>query len=319
MSPYGVAFRANVGTANRWLVASRVGASYGPQTIMNSSLSNHRPGAANDPMDLAIERAALIVAASTHCIALTGAGISAESGIPTYRGKDGLWTKHGEPPMNQYQQFAADPAGWWQQLKERRENPDELAAALREATPNDGHFALVELERMGVLRHTITQNIDGLHGLAGSQHLTEIHGNTQRLRCTECHTRRPFDEVPEELPPRCDACGGLVKTDTVMFGEPIPRDALLSCAEQASQADCLLLVGTTAVVTPAADFAWDVLSRGHPLIEINLDPTVISDRCEVAIHAPAGEVVSRIVDAVRRRRAERTENALDGERNDVQA
>jgi NAD-dependent deacetylase len=286
---------------------------------MNPPHSNHSPAPSGDAMALAIERAATIMTASTHCIALTGAGISAESGIPTYRGKDGLWTKNGEPPMNQYQQFAADPSGWWNQLKERRENPDELATALRGATPNDGHYGLAELERMGVLRHTITQNIDGLHRLAGSEHLTEIHGNTQRLRCTECNSRRPFDEIPEELPPHCDKCGGLVKTDTVMFGEPIPRDALRSCIEQASRADCMLLVGTTAVVTPAADFAWDVLTRGHPLIEINLDPTVLSDRCEVAIHAPAGEIVSRVVDAIRRQRAEQAERAPDSERNDVRA
>ncbi len=273
---------------------------------MESSLPHHRRTGLEDATESAIEHVAEILLASNYCIALTGAGISAESGIPTYRGKDGLWTKHGEPPMNQYQQFAADPTAWWERLRERRDNPDELAAALREATPNDGHFALVELERMGILRHTITQNIDGLHRLAGSKQLTEIHGNIQLLRCTECFSRRPFEEVPEELPPRCEQCGGLIKTDTVMFGEPIPRDALLSCMEQASKADCMLLVGTTAVVTPAADFAWEVLSRGHPLIEINLDPTVISDRCQVAIHAPAGEIVSRVVDSVRRRHAARS-------------
>ncbi len=256
----------------------------------------HRGDAFDDP----IRQAADILLRSSYCIALTGAGISAESGIPTFRGKDGLWTKHGEPPMNQYQQFQENPAAWWGQVKQRRENPDELAASLREAVPNDGHFALATLERIGVLRHTITQNIDGLHRLAGSEQLTEIHGNTRMLRCTQCNSRHPFEELPEILPPRCDDCGGLVKTDTVMFGEPIPRDALLSCIAQADRADCMILVGTTAVVSPAADFAWQIRNRGNPLIEVNLDPTIISEHCDVAIHAPAGEIISRIVDLVKR-------------------
>lgn len=245
------------------------------------------------------EDAAAILLRSRYVIALTGAGISTESGIPSFRGKDGLWTKHGEPPMNQYQQFVGDPVAWWDRVIERRRNPDELSASLREAVPNDAHFALAELERLGVLRHIITQNVDNLHRLAGHERLTEIHGNSQFLRCLQCNTRTPFDEIPEERPPRCDQCGGLVKTDTVMFGEPIPRDALESCIREAGQADCMLLVGTTAVVSPAADFAWDVLSRGHPLIEVNLDPTVLTSRCEVAIHGRAGEIMSRITACVK--------------------
>ena len=246
------------------------------------------------------EQAAAILLGAEHAIALTGAGISAESGIPTFRGKEGLWTKHGEPSLNQYQDFMTDPGAWWERVIERRKNPDELSAALQEATPNDGHFAMAELERVGVLKHTIAQNVDNLHRLAGSEAITEIHGNSQWLRCLQCNTRSPFDEIPEEHPPRCDRCGGLVKTDTVMFGEPIPRDALQSCILEASRADCMLLVGTTALVSPAADFAWEVKSHGHPLIEVNLDPTVISDRCDVTIHGRAGEIMSRIADKVKR-------------------
>ena len=250
-----------------------------------------------------IERAARILLDARYAIALTGAGISAESGIPTFRGKDGLWTKHGEPPLNQFEQFANDPAAWWHDLRRRRENPDEMTRAIANAAPNDGHFAVAELERIGVLRNLITQNIDGLHRVAGTQAITEIHGNRGSLRCLDCNSRRPFDETPEQVPPRCDHCGGLVKTDTVMFGEAIPRDALDSCRREADRADCMLLVGTTAVVSPAADFAWQVRNAGHPLIEVNLDPTVISEHCEVAIHAQAGEIMSRIVDRVKRERA----------------
>ena len=246
------------------------------------------------------QQAAEILLQARYTIALTGAGISAESGIPTFRGKEGLWTKHGEPPLNQYDEFVTDPEAWWEGVVERRRNPDELSASLLDAVPNDGHFAMAALEEVGVLKHTITQNVDNLHRLAGLEHLTEIHGNSQWLRCMGCGTRSPFDEIPEQRPPRCDQCGGLVKTDTVMFGEPIPRLALETCIREASQADCMLLVGTTAVVSPAADFAWEVRSRGNPLIEVNLDPTVISTHCDVAIHGKAGEIMSRIVDKVKR-------------------
>ena len=247
-----------------------------------------------------IVRAAELLAQSRYCIALTGAGISAESGIPTFRGKDGLWTKHGEPPLNQYEQFSADPAVWWENVAERRRQPDELTATIASAQPNDAHFAMAELERLGVLKHIITQNVDGLHRAAGAKRLTEIHGCTTLLRCIACGARSPFEEIPEVFPPRCDRCGGIVKTDTVMFGEPIPRDCLDRCYEESSKADCVILVGTTAVVSPAADFALAVRQRGHPMIEVNLDPTVVTSYCNVAIHDKAGELMSRITAEVKR-------------------
>ena len=259
-----------------------------------------QPASPDKVLEAALAQAVELLQRARYCIALAGAGISAESGIPTYRGKDGLWTKAGEPPLNQYQRFLADPNDYWETQRQRRENPDELFATLREAVPNDGHFGLAELERLGILQHTITQNIDNLHRLAGSERLTEIHGNSHHTRCLACNARAPFDEIPSALPPRCEDCGGLLKSDTVMFGEPIPRDRLAACFHEAEQADCLLLVGTTAVVTPAADFAWDIYRRGHPLIEINPEPTVISDHCTVTIRAPAGEALPRIVDQLKR-------------------
>ncbi len=248
----------------------------------------------------AIRRAARLLADSRYCIALTGAGISAESGIPTFRGKDGLWTKHGEPPLNQYEQFAADPSAWWERVAEYRRNPDELAATIAKAQPNDAHYAMADLERIGVLKHVITQNVDGLHRAAGTERLTEIHGCTTLLRCLSCNTRSPFGEIPERFPPSCDRCGGIVKTDTVMFGEPIPADCLERCYAESSCADCVILVGTTAVVSPAADFAFAVGQRGHPMIEVNLDPTVITNYCAIAIHNRAGELMSRITAEVKR-------------------
>ncbi|MDE2640296.1 MAG: hypothetical protein OXI03_06905, partial [Chloroflexota bacterium] len=153
-----------------------------------------------------IAAAAEILLDARYAIALTGAGISAESGIPTFRGKDGLWTKHGEPPLNQFDQFATDPAAWWRDLRRRREHPDEMTRAIAEAAPNDGHFALAELERLGVVRHVITQNVDDLHRRAGTQSLTEIHGNTNWMRCLGCYAHWPREEFPvdrTQLPPLC--------------------------------------------------------------------------------------------------------------------
>ncbi len=258
------------------------------------------------PLREAIARAASLVLQARYVIALTGAGISAESGIPTFRGKDGLWTRHGEPPMNQYQRFRSDPAAYWAAQRARRANPDALLHALAEAVPNDGHFALAELERLGIVRHTITQNVDDLHRLAGAAHLTEIHGNTAWVRCIDCEGRLPAADLQDERPvPRCPACGGILKTDAVMFGEPIPSTALRTGFAQAEQADCCLLVGTTAVVMPAAGFAYTVREQGGRLIEVNPEPTEISSACAVVIRAPAGEALPRLLAAVRERRAAR--------------
>ena len=199
-------------------------------------------------LDEQLERAAEVVAQSSYLIALVGAGLSKESGIPTFRGGDGLWDKFGEPPMNDYQRFLTDPTGWWaERLAQQSASGGEFAKAIEEAKPNPGHLALAEMERLGFLKHIITQNIDNLHQIAGSRAITEIHGNRTKLRCIECSTRWPLDEFPmDELPPHCPECGGIVKGDTVMFGEPIPRDALDECILQTQMCDCMLLVGTSA-------------------------------------------------------------------------
>ncbi|HEY7802419.1 MAG TPA: Sir2 family NAD-dependent protein deacetylase, partial [Dehalococcoidia bacterium] len=133
--------------------------------------------------DDALERAAQTLVGATYAIALVGAGISVESGIPPFRGAGGLWTKHGEPPMDGYQRMLTDPDAYWQSMMERRGGGDEFSRAISEARPNAAHLALSRLETLGVLRHTITQNIDNLHFDAGSVAVTEIHGNRTKLRC----------------------------------------------------------------------------------------------------------------------------------------
>src|SRR5690348_5137230 len=202
-------------------------------------------------------------------IALTGAGMSVESGIPPFRGPGGLWTKYGEPPMNGYQLFLADPKKGWEDRIRRQD--DELWRPLRIARPNPGHTALATLEALGVLRFLITQNVDDLHRQAGHHALAEIHGNWKLIRCIDCGTRFKSEEVRlEVLPPPCPTCrNGLLKSDTVSFGEPIPPDVLRQCIDHASRADVVLCVGTSATVYPAAGFAIEVKQRGGALIEAN--------------------------------------------------
>jgi NAD-dependent deacetylase len=167
----------------------------------------------------------------------------------------------------------------------------------------------VRLESLGVLRPTITQNIDNLHIEAGSIAVTEINGNRTKLRCIDCGARWRFEEFPgiNALiegggPPACPQCGGMVKGDTVMFGEPIPEAALRSCYAEAERADCMLIAGTSAAVTPAAWFPDVVLRHGGALVEVNIEETPFSPLCAAFLRGPAGELLPLLADAVTARR-----------------
>ncbi len=252
-------------------------------------------------LEEALENAAQIIFAAKHTVALVGAGISVESGVPPFRGPGGLWTKYGEPAMDGYQKFMADPRAWWAERLARQSEESELMRGIEQARPNPAHLALAELEKMGQLQHIITQNIDNLHQEAGSVAITEIHGNRLKLRCMSCNARYPLSELTtDEIPPRCPECGGILKSDTVMFGEPIPPDALASCRTQATLADCMLLVGTSAVVYPAAEFPIIAYRRGARLVEINPMETPLSDICAALLRAPAGEIMPPLVQRVRK-------------------
>lgn len=247
-----------------------------------------------------IEAAAVALLRARYPIALTGAGLSVESGIPPFRGPGGLWTKHGEPPMNGYQLFLEDPERAWRQRLDPKGPLRELFEKLAAAQPNPGHTALVDLEEMGLLRCLVTQNIDDLHRVAGQRELAEIHGNATLVRCIECVTRWPRAEVAlDVLPPRCPHCGGLLKADTVSFGEPIPPDVLQRCQREARSADCVLVAGTSATVYPAAALPIEVLERGGTLIEVNPYESELSEVAEVVVRAPAGDALPRIVAAAR--------------------
>jgi NAD-dependent deacetylase len=251
-------------------------------------------------MVTSITTAADILRRARYAVALVGAGISVESGIRPFRGKGGLWTEKGEPPMDGYQRFIADPAKHWQEMLARRASGDEFSQALSAAKPNAGHNALAELELMGVLKHQITQNIDNLHFEAGSVAVSEIHGNRTKVRCIDCESRWPWAEFDAtELPPRCPHCRGVVKSDTVMFGEGIPRKVLAECYKQAGQADCMIIAGTSAAVTPAAWFPGLVLENGGALIEVNTEPTAFTPHAAAVLRGASGELLPRLVSALR--------------------
>lgn len=247
--------------------------------------------------DKQIASAAEMVLAADYPIALTGAGMSVESGIPPFRGPGGLWTKYGEPPMNGFQIFLADPKKGWEDRIRRQD--DELFAPLKVARPNPGHYAFAELEQMGVLRFLITQNVDDLHRQAGHKELAEIHGNWKLIRCLDCCMRFSPEELDlTVLPPSCPRCGGLLKSDTVSFGEPIPGDVLARCADHASRADLVILGGTSATVYPAAGFAIEVKERGGRLIEVNLYESEITRICDLSLRGGSASVLPRMVKAI---------------------
>jgi NAD-dependent deacetylase len=251
--------------------------------------------------DEEIATAAEVILRAHYPIALTGAGMSVESGIPPFRGPGGLWTKYGEPPMNQFQRFMENPKKAWEERISRRN--DELFKPLQVAKPNPGHHAFAELEAMGVLKFVITQNVDDLHRQAGQKALAEIHGNWKLLRCLDCVARFGAGEISlEVLPPKCPKCGGVVKNDTVSFGEPIPMDVMMRCQDHSSRADLVIVAGTSATVYPAAGFALEVKERGGVLVEVNLYESEITRFCKVSLRGGAANVLPRLTRAISERR-----------------
>jgi NAD-dependent deacetylase len=257
--------------------------------------------ALSDALSADIERAAALILRAGYVVALTGAGMSVESGIPPFRGPGGLWTKYGEPPMNGYQRFLADPAQAWRERLSPSGPMRELWETLQAAQPNPGHYALAQLETAGVLRCLITQNVDNLHRLAGSQQVAEIHGNYMLTRCIECASRFDREEISlDVLPPHCPRCDGILKSDTVSFGEPIPADVLARCFEETEKCDCMLVAGTSATVYPAAQFPIDVRHRGGALIEINPYETELTRFTAISLRGPSAAVLPELVARIAR-------------------
>ena len=248
-----------------------------------------------------IDQAAAMIAYSDYAVAMTGAGMSVESGIPPFRGVDGLWTRYGTPPMDAYSRFKADPQGYWHREMNREIDAHilELRAALAAAKPHEGHRALARMVRDGALKSVITQNIDGLDERAGITDLIEIHGNRSRLRCTECSERRRLGGFVLDGPPApCGACGGPVKYDTVMFGEPVPEDTMSAARSQTNTADCMVAIGTSATVRPASGLLWIAKANGARIIEINPNETKLAPIADLAVRGKASMAVPMLARAV---------------------
>lgn len=260
-----------------------------------------------------IKKAAQDLIESCYAIALTGAGISTESGIPDFRGPSGVWTKNPRAEKKAYQSyqgFLADPKKWW----EERLRGASLLGDIEKAKPNAGHYALVELETMGLLKCVITQNVDALHEKAGSVNVIEYHGSVLKLRCVDCGSRFKREEFDLErlrtegaLPPRCPKCRGVIKTDGVAFGEPIPNDVAHRSVDEARKCDLMLICGTSAVVYPFADLPRLARQRkdGVPetiIIEVNADPTPLTEEkiSDYLIRGKTGEILPRLVETIRR-------------------
>jgi len=250
-----------------------------------------------------IDKAAQTILSSDYVIALVGAGMSVESGIPPFRGPGGLWTKYGEPEGSSFERFLDDPKGWWEKYTKPEGYMKDLVDTINSAEPNAAHYALTEMEKMGVLKHTISQNVDNLHVRAGSKKLSEIHGNMFKLRCIACHQQYEMNEIDKTvLPPHCP-CGGLIKTDGVMFGEPIPPKVLDRCEEETYKCDCMILLGTSGTIYPAAGFPSTAKYRGAKLIEVNPYDTPFTKICEVILRAPAAECFPLLVERIKKLRA----------------
>jgi len=242
---------------------------------------------------VSVDRAAELLRNASHAVALTGAGVSAESGIPTFRGVGGLWTEYDPVKVSSIDSFMADPASYWRVAKQR----GGIALA---AKPNPGHVALAAMERAGRLEAVITQNTDGLHQAAGSTRVIELHGSGRTVECLECGAREPRSEVQArldaEMPPRCRTCGGgPLKPTVVLFGEPMPVAAVDDALRLARVADVVLVVGSSLVVYPAAEIPLIAVRSGARMIVVNAEPTPFDGFAEVVIHGRSGEVLPDLV------------------------
>ncbi len=230
---------------------------------------------------------------SRHAIALTGAGISVESGIPDFRGSNGLWTRYDPFEYGHIDSFRANPLKAWKMLV-------EMGALIERVSPNEAHLALGELERLGIMKMVITQNVDSLHQRGGSSNVVEFHGNFRGMHCNNCQKRFDRKDISlEKLPPLC-SCGGPIRPDVILFGEGIPPDAYAHAFEAAEVCDLILVVGTSASVAPASQLPLIAKSHGAHVLEINPVASELSEWVtDLHIMEPAAAALGTIVKIVR--------------------
>lgn len=244
-------------------------------------------------MEALIGAAAQIILTSKRTIALTGAGTSVESGIPDFRSAGGLWSKYDPGEYATIEAFMSDPEKVWMMLKEMGEVVDR-------AMPNSAHIGLGELEKMGYLEAIITQNIDNLHQAGGSKNVIEYHGNSSTLSCLSCRKQYTTQEKKEFIPPKCE-CGKILKPDVIFFGETIPEQALSRSFRLAASTEVLMVVGTSAIVSPANTIPGIAKENGAKVIEINIERTHLTDSVsDIFLLGGAGEMIGALVEEVKK-------------------
>ena len=214
------------------------------------------------------QQVARIIKEKKNIVAFTGAGISVDAGIPAFRGGQGLWEKYDPMEYAHIRAFIADPERVWIMLR-------EMSEVIFKSKPSPAHHALAELEREGYLNAVVTQNVDGLHSIAGNTYVIEYHGNHRWLTCISCNKKVPLtSEIIEIHPyPRCEKCDRALKPDVVFFGENIPMKAMLQANDQANKCEIVFIIGTSGVVYPAAEIPYIAKAKGAEIIEINVEPT----------------------------------------------
>ena len=245
-----------------------------------------------------LKKAATTVFNSKMTIALTGAGISVESGIPDFRSAGGLWEKFDPAEYATIEAFRANPEKVWEMLREMEE-------VVLQAKPNKAHVGLGELEKLHYLHYIITQNVDNLHQAGGARNVIEYHGNSATLSCITCGEQYKAAEKRGEHPPRC-ACGNILKPDVIFFGEAIPPEALNRSFQLASAAQALLVIGTSAAVSPANTIPGVAKQNGAKIIEINKEQThLTATLTDIFLQGSASEIVSGLVEEVKDLKAKR--------------
>ena len=230
------------------------------------------------------------------CTVLTGAGMSAESGVPTFRGQEGLWKKFKPEELATMDAFMDNPKLVWEWYNWRRD-------LMNKVKPNPGHFALSELEELFDTFTLITQNIDGLHHAAGSKSILELHGNIHRNKCANCNCPISEDiEIDVDDIPACELCGGRIRPDVVWFGEMLDNDIITNAFRMSEQAEVFFSIGTSALVHPAASLPMMAKRAGGTLIEINPEHTPLTEMTDFYVSARSGEFLSELVTAYRHRR-----------------
>ena len=253
----------------------------------------------NNDIENKVEQIAELIINAQRTIVFTGAGISTESGIPDFRGKDGIWTKV-DPEDFTIQRFVANP-----EIRKMHWKIMAEGGMVKDAKPNAAHYAVAELEKLGKLDCVVTQNIDNLHQVAGNspEIVFELHGNVQYVRCLNCRKRFPMAEIIARLTmeevPECEFCKGMLKPDAVFFGEALPQLVLHEAAKRANQCDLCIVIGSTLVVYPAAYIPLYARDAGARIVIINIGSTPMDSTAAVRIEAKAGETMTRVIHHVR--------------------